>query len=305
MSKVAEWAENKPDHIAIIAIELARVVIYYFETNSESNDFPIEKLIDYPSTKEWLSYYHRSRYITNWLISVCKKGGGYFSLISEALEFLMGLPSTKQFEKQKANRKDFEELKKGKKIDNSILKNFKEVILEELKQDNDNSEISLNLENELKKPEMLFFIKVGIPCLFFYKSHPAILLSQARNGDLKALDILLRIDKAIICDRRINEQLYRSSLLPNKNRFHELVSALRGTPKNKKNRVHAKMTMAGLISVFTEGFSHKLTAQDIRSLYDAFAADNKPGELIDTDFSDNPATFIKYVQRARSFWRSK
>ena len=65
-----------------------------------------------------------------------------------------------------------------------------------------------------------------------------------------------------------------------------------------------KYVKAGQISAFAEHFGVKLTAPDIRALFNAISKDSGQG-MEDSDLPLEEETFKKAVQRERAYWRGK
>lgn len=132
--------------------------------------------------------------------------------------------------------------------------------------------------------------------------YPTFLLRRARLGDLDALCNLLRIDKSILCDPRIGEHIYQSSLLEDRTKFEKIVNALQGNLSGKYDLQKTKYIIAGFISVVSERFEHRLTAPEIQEIFNEVAVARGNGDLIDSDLPDSPEAFSKAIQRERSFW---
>ncbi len=310
MLKIHKWAENKPIHIALSAQQLALVVEKGFKIlpSLKNNEFIIDG-VKIPSAEKWLSFYRDHRHLDNWLISKCEDLGGVFQLFGNCLNFIstMNLPSHKEINEVKHLVKQNEAESSRLSLDKK-LKNAYEVFLDDFQ-----SEIQANesdnkhfpeLEEMFFSPESLFIIKVIVPCTFLYGESPIKLLRKARLGDIDSIDKILRLDKAVLCDSRISQHIYQASLQKNPSTFERLTRAIQGGLSGKINKQRAKFIMAGLISVLSEIFDHRLSAPEIQNLFDAIATDLSEGEfLIDTDLPDSPEAFSKAVQRERAFWK--
>lgn len=154
------------------------------------------------------------------------------------------------------------------------------------------------LKKALKRPEMVFFIRVWVPCFFLYGEFPGKLLRKARLGDIDAMEKLLRVDPSAIGDTGICENFHRASGKKNKSEFNILVKALQKKPKGKITQRKTKYSIAGLISALS---NRSLTEPMIRGLFDAVAHDVKK-EDIDTSLPDAPEAFSKAIQRQKAFW---
>ena len=155
-----------------------------------------------------------------------------------------------------------------------------------------------------EQAEILFAYKVMLPCWHFYAISPSILFRKARNGNLEAMDKLLRIDTAVLCDPRISEHVYRLSLQKSKRKLEKILDAIRNGPKAKISMQKIKFTLAGMISILSQILGHRLKSPAIRQLFNAVAIDTGKDEMIDRDLPDSPEAFSKAIQRERYFWRS-
>ena len=147
--------------------------------------------------------------------------------------------------------------------------------------------------------EQLFFLKVFAPCQFLYKTHPIKLLRKAKNGDIDALEKLMRVDNSIIFEKNISKIYHNSKT--KRIITERLDSAFGSTPKGKIDKQKIKMVFTGLISYFSDVLGHRLNEPEIRELFDRVAKMKKNGD-IDTDIPDSPETFTKAIQRERKFW---
>ena len=140
--------------------------------------------------------------------------------------------------------------------------------------------------------------------MFLFRKHPTKLYRRARLGNLVALDNLLRIDKAVLCDPQISKHLYFASAAKNRSKFEKLAKAVEGNLSERLNGKKTKLILAGFLSVFSEKLGYKLSATDIRALFDAVVADRGSGESIDTDLPKSLEAFSRAVNRERKFWQN-
>lgn len=56
------------------------------------------------------------------------------------------------------------------------------------------------LDDFMGDVEVQFFFRVWVPCWIIYQEYPSNLMRRARQGDLDAMDNLLRLDKSVIHD---------------------------------------------------------------------------------------------------------
>lgn len=144
---------------------------------------------------------------------------------------------------------------------------------------------------------------VNVSIKYSFREHPTKFYRCARLGDLDALDNLLRIDKAILCDPRISKHIYLASLEKNTSNFEKLAKTLTGNLSDRLNPQRTKFILAGFLSVFSEKLDHGLSAPDIRALFDAVAVDMSGDLLNGTDLPDSPEIFTCLVNRERKLWQ--
>jgi len=154
---------------------------------------------------------------------------------------------------------------------------------------------------EVLRPEAQFVVWVWLPCWYETGQAAVHVLRRARQGDLAALEAILRIDKATVRDRRIAQRIHEAALT-NRALFVRLGNAMRGGPVRRATRRKVKCTLAGLISNVSESLGRRLKEPKIRRLFDAIARDTGKG-LTDRNLPASPEAFAKAIQRERAFWR--
>jgi hypothetical protein len=163
---------------------------------------------------------------------------------------------------------------------------------------------SVKQDDRPLEPEFLFFFRVVLPCWIVAKYPPASLLRQARQGDLDALDILLRIDKSLVHDTRISELIRLESNNPRRARFNRIAKSFSSfLPPLTKSKIKI-----GLISLISAGFSEfgGIDTPELRKLFDAYAHSRSKGKTpTDPDLPSGLEALSKAVQRGRKEWGFK
>lgn len=294
MLKTKKWAENKPKHIALFAqhsvilIETAFLLLSAIKKNAPF----IQLLNEIPPYNKWLNYYRNHHLLEPFFDKAFLKEDNFFSLFSNYLE-----SSQKN---QTINTNNFIDNKSIEEVYQASL----DVIELEFKGGKTEKKYSSERKKEFFQTEFIFLLKVYIPCVFLFRKHPTKLYRRARLGNLVALDNLLRIDKAVLCDPHISKHLYFASVAKNRSKFEKLVKAVEGNLSERLNPKKTKHILAGFLSVFSEKLGHKLSATDIRALFDAVVADRGSSESIDTDLPKSPEAFSRAVNRERKFWQN-
>jgi hypothetical protein len=151
--------------------------------------------------------------------------------------------------------------------------------------------------------EQLFFIKVFMPCYYMYNTYPIKLFRKARVGDIDALEKLFRLDSSVILDKRI-AKIYHNS--KTKRIIHErLNNSLASNPKVKIDKKKIKMSLAGLISFYSEKMGQRLNESEIRKYFDEVAkSKGMPDVNVDVDIPDGQQSFAKEIQREKFNWEN-
>jgi len=158
-----------------------------------------------------------------------------------------------------------------------------------------------SIREMFKQPEMLFYIRIQIPCWLFYGEFPSFLLRKARFGDIDAIEKMLRLDASLINDTKIKRIFHNSVWSGKKSTASRISSALTKTPTKRISLKRVKSSAAGLISALANLLYVKLTAPEIRKLFDAVAEMSGQGE-IDIDLPESPIGLSKVVQHESQFW---
>lgn len=295
--EIDKWAQGKPVFLTIFSQQLASFAGYLHEILSYvKNQEHIPKLPE-AAPKEWLQLYRNHRLLEKRLTHAIKQFGGFAEVIVTcylALRSPKKLATSPNQESQEnlaaalqqiyqLNLADIESDVKNRPLDDETIRKAKDLFVTQ---------------------EVLFLCKVVLPCLLFYGMAPCKLIRRARLGNLEALERLIRLDKLTLADPGIIRQTQRL-LHHNKYKYDSVVAkAIKDAPKFTLSHKSATYLLAGLISLLSEVFGHKLEEPEIRALFDAVAHDRSDGEtVVDSALPDSPETFSKAIQRERAFWK--
>lgn len=311
-----EWAKDKSQFLATasLAIAVSAEDTLEFLQIFKSGKL-IENILYLPPINQWIKLYRNHRQLYKGLSSALRKLDSDMSEAVDFYEFLIQCfneskkltPEEKKAALEKLSPDEFKELV------SSVQESFCELetwAMEFFKNDDVATETSLADEKEEKKkvrkflntPEVIFYLRVWIPCFLIYGIYPSNLLRKARQGNEDAIEKLLRLDKSIIDDPKIKEIFHQASVAKKRSKFNLMIDAIQKAPKVKIEIQTIKYTLAGLISVASIALGQKLTAIEINRLFDAIAHDSGKG-IIDEDIAASPETFEKAVQRYRTFWQ--
>lgn len=303
--EIDKWAHGKPPVLALFCQQLAcsaddlHEILSFTKTQKH-----IPKLPE-AAPKEWLRLYRNHRLLEQRLLNAFMQFGTFaefaaaFYSIVRAHQRKPPAPSAKQApipgqDQQTKIDAGLQEIYQANLAD--IDSDFKNLPPDE--------ETRRKGQELFASQEFLFFCKVFLPCQLLYGTTPFQLIRRARLGNLEALEQLIRLDKLVLADPGIMRQTQRL-LHHNKYRYDSVVAkAIKDAPKFRLVPRQIRYLLAGLISLFSEAFSHKLEEPEIRALFDAVAHGKSSGATaIDTALPDSPETFSKAIQRERAFWK--
>lgn len=299
-TKTDEWGQNKHPLLAIICQQSASFADDLHEILSYVKQQEHIPKLPEANPKSWLRLYRNHRLLEKNFLGALSELGEFPAIIAGLYAHAKSpvKPTTPPSDKlaslppeeciraiYELNLKDLEDEFAGTPCDEGMKAKIKELLINQ---------------------EFLFQCKVVLPCLLLYGLHPCKLLRRARLGDLKALEQLIRLDKLAQTDFGIAQQSLRLLHRKNKCKYEAVIArAVSGAPKFPHSRKQARYLLAGLISLLSEAFCHKLEEPDIRALFNAIAYDKSGGKIvIDTTLPDSPETFSKAIQRSRAFWKS-
>ena len=207
----------------------------------------------------------------------------------------------------------------------------------------DNEPVPANAREWLAMPEVLFFLTVAAPCWLEYHVTAWTLYRQACRGKQDALEKLLRLDPDADKDDRVGSRIFdlrrqrpeayellqRARLEGRTGKITladmkfllggllmkwstEMQAILQGDLTfqilEEHTALEARAELRRSLRVHRERAKRhapkcRLTAGDIKSLFDAVAKD-RAGELVDRDFSQQPHAIYKRLKRNSGVWPS-
>lgn len=305
MKHFQKWAENKHPFSSSIFLFIAASSNEMHELiNSVRKGKRIEGDVTLPKLKTWLKLYKNPKRIGKALLNAMVQ---YDQESAKEVEILDALNKGATLIKNNPE-KCKSELEKLTVEEKQIAFEQSMMIFEELRQliisdlnGEVNEEKGNQLRNSIKSPELIFFFRVQAPCFILYGTYPYMLLKKAQTGDDAALEKLIRLDKSIIFEPKISEIIHHAQALRAQARMSMIQKAFIGKPKAKTSIKKVKILLGGLISYFSMKFNQKLSAIEIRNLFDAIALDNN--DDIDQDLGNMVGEpFEKAIQRSRNFW---
>jgi hypothetical protein len=163
-------------------------------------------------------------------------------------------------------------------------------------------EIKKRAEKFFQKQEIIFFLRLYIPCVLIYGIYPVKLLWKARKGNEDAIEKLLRLDKMIIYDSKIKQIIWQTQSEEKRIKFDSMIKSIRREPKIRLEIQKVKYSLAALISIISTAIRQDFSAPDIQKLFDAIARDKNEENICDEDIAVGE-TFEKAIQRYKKFWQ--
>ena len=307
-----KWSEGKSPLLRMSCLAIAnnqKEILEFLQTIKAGKQ--LGGYVHLPPAAEWLKLYRNHRLIHKGLTNAFRQ---ISDDAAKAVDFYEQFLSNLHYFRHITNgelREILEEQTATEK--NAVAHNFQEIqeiIGNDLNIGNEVPGIEFNAEEKeriallLSIPEMIFFTRVWAPCFFLYGDYPTRLLRKARQGDNDALENLLRLDQTVIADKKIIELYHQGKVAKKKATYNLFTKALSKKPKVKLTRRKIKNELAGLISAVSSSLGQKLTAPDIKKMFDAFSKD--AGKGCNPDFKDQnqPGALTKAVNRARSKWQT-
>jgi hypothetical protein len=306
MNHFRKWTEGKNPFLAVSALNIAgfsKECFVLFESIRKGKR--IEGDIPLPSLKTWLKLYRNPKRIGKELLNALgninddtAKEVNILKILNRGASQLQNNANKVQNELKKLTQDEWKIIKENSM---KMMEEYKELAINDFMSEPNEAERTEFLKN-MTKPELIFFIRVMAPCFSLYGTYPHELLRQAQNGDDDALVKLIRLDKSIIFEPKISEIIHQAQALKKQERMSKIKMAYRSSPKVTMNMKKIKCHLAGLISYLSMAMKQKITAADIRNLFDAIAHDMSI-DAVDPDiYKMTPETFEKEIQRSRNFW---
>ncbi len=300
MKHVRKWSEGKDPFIVGMSLLIAGFANEYLELSKiHRKGKRLEGDIHLPKLKTWNNLYRNDKRVMKELMSAF----GMEKISKSQKESLENVLLKNEILRKKLFRMISKSEEGHSEEEIRILEEFKEEVIQNFKCEIEEKEREIFLE-KLTKPGIIFAIRVTIPCLTFYKVMPSQLIRKAEGGDDVALEQLIRLDKSAIFNPKISEIIHQAQALKRQERMSMIRKAFISKPKAPLKMSTIKFQLGGLISFFSILTNCKLSAKDIRNMYDAIAQDMNI-DAIDPDFgSMGSETFAKNIQDYRNIWQN-
>lgn len=306
MKHFRKWAEGKNKFLAGLALNIvgfSKPCFKLFESVRKVKR--IEGDIPLPRLKTWIKMYHNPKRIGKFMLNALGnlnddtgKQANFLNELNEGAKQLQKMTSEQfKIEWKKITPHEWEKIIKE---NHRKMKDYLELAINDFVSE-PTADDDKEFKKKMTKPEFIFFIRVLAPCFSLYGTYPLELLIKAQNGDNEALKKLIRLDKSIIFEPKISEIIHQAQAIKKQERMSMIKMAFTKTPKVTMNMKTIKCHFGGLISYLSIAINQKITAGEIRNLFDAISFDTN--DDIDHDLGDMVGEpFEKAIQRSRNFW---
>jgi len=310
---VEKWAKDKNPVIAFFAISHAMVAR---EKSEALRQIKERRVYDYqfqlPDLTSWFAMYQSNQPLLAYtrLISDDDSNNAK-EILGLYLEFRRVERQLRRHPDKYVNRKVSEQerndsLKCWEKLCASVFAEIKEEITKKpMMLDKQEKFLNALITDELP---LSFYFLVYFPCQLFYGMSPMKLYRKALNGDISAIENLIKLDPLTIHDPAIGYRIQTVRLHGKTNDYENFISAVSKQPKfNYKQisdeRKSVKSEHGAQIYYLSQVFGDPLNIPEIRALYDALAQD-LDGTLVDTDIK-KPEGFDKTVKSKSLSWQKQ
>jgi hypothetical protein len=329
MLELEKWGQRRTFLLVIVAHQIASSAEECYEACMMVRDKKrVKKLVEFPPGQEWYRLYKQHRRVMT--VVKAKMFGGmrsekYLAELEELREDAQRLSCMSKRE-IKAEFRDVTAMDLVREL-NTSAKNIRRLYrehLETIKKEIKGEYVRGGNPGEvLKCPEVLFFLRVAVPCWLEYGKPVQKLLREARQGDLDAMVDLLRLDKGAIEDRMIRQHYLDAANKGKSAIVERLTNAMAGGPLGGLTAQKVKVLLGALVyklakrmhgpvaEVFQKlkavGIRYRerprrTTAPDVRKLFNAVAKDYRKEDR-DVDLRElSDHGFYTALIRELDFW---
>lgn len=291
MRAVKQWAKHKPTFIATLAIQLVSFSDDLYENLPQIKERSLYgRQFSVPVLSDWFALYRFPRksmsafvdfiaefhpqgpqlvvfaLITRRIVKVIRRDPNYFKGV---------IPDPEEVQKWK----DFiDELK------DHTLTNIADD-LQNLPLDPETRPRMQQFLDE-REQELAFFFLIICPCLLLYQKSPFALYSQARAGNIDAIENLIKLDATMAHELVIAQHLVALKYMGKTNDYERLMAAshkpaVANYSKVEEARRRSKYRLAGLIYSLSQAMGYDMDYPTIGALFDAYSQDK--GDECDYD----------------------
>lgn len=143
---------------------------------------------------------------------------------------------------------------------------------------------------KLHAPEIQVYARIMAHCYLLTGIWPSQLLRRARNGETKALLMLLRFDRSVIHDPKIRVILHREEKL-HPHTYSQILKRLKPKKGKHINLTATRYHFSAMLRLFAKKIRHHITIEDLVALWQAYDADT--GKLNSSKHIADPTDAMK------------
>lgn len=293
------WCKSRPDHVQSLAKTfIPQIESVWHAYNAMIDGSLFEDLTDqerYISSSHWLRFYRKPKqYFKD--VSSLMLGNSLLDDLKQRFEDVMQNVFVNEVEKLEELGESGGELAVKQYVMNKpeILEISEQIAACQL----ENTQRDIDECDNDQWLLMMFNTAVHVPCMALYGKLHFNLYRQARQGDIQALDDLLRLDKGALRDHLIANHVHFLLLSHDDTKRKIISDAIAGQPIKELTVKRLKIHVATKISVVAKQWGHKVDSMDLLALFDAVARDCD-GVRKDPDMPRNADALTKAMQRHR------
>lgn len=310
MLAVENWAKGKNPAIVYFAISLAllaRTQCEALRDIKERRVFGHEfKLPDLPA---WFAMYRSQRPLLAYNRLISNTSDFTYeqrSLFSDLRKLDKWLKQNQNITIAMPSQQEFEN---ATVMLQNMCSNLFAEIREEIYPITTDNHLKVKFQNALISEELplSFYYLVWVPSLALFGCSPSLIYNKAINGDIPAIQQLLKLDPLILHNQEIGFQIQTIRLYGKANDYADILNSITAYPTTrykdmKDARRRIKTDYGAQIFVLAETLKSPLEVPEIRELFDKLAQDFD-GTLNDTDITSNEG-FDKTIKVKRDHGKS-
>jgi len=309
LERIRQWIENKPAVLVNTALSAATSIdsiTYWLQYDIKQKE--AKRKLAIPDPDVWLKLYRKSfsvQFAGAILLYGYRQGlnivVAFRLIMSQSLKARRNPEAyTEELAKeiQKMGKEKF--LKRTNTYGKLMFKTLNNEIDEQLNELVDQPQALSDKEDDtfefvMASQEISFFLRVWLPCFVLHHTEPIIMMKKARQGDMQALENLLRIDKMVLFEPKIRDQYIHAKYSPINGILNRISKAFTGRTASGVSRKKVKKQIAHFVHQMFGAMNVKLSVSDVQEFFDALAA--AKGLLRDEDIISEEA-LKKALERA-------
>lgn len=283
MRTVKQWARNKPDFVATLAIQLVSFSDDLYEALPQAKDrrlfgcqFPM------PELSTWFDLY---RYPRKSIVAFGNLIAEFHPLGPRLVEFtLIARQMLRTLQRNPDYFKKCKPTQEGVKYWQDFMQDLREHTLRDIADDLNQRPLDPDERARMQQfiddceQELGFCFFIAVPCLLLYQTSPFILYRQAVSGNTDAIEKLLNLDAAMVHEPIVAKHILALKFANKTNDYERLMAAplklaVTNYSKAEEARRRSKYRLAGIIHSLSRAFGYDMDYPTIGTLFDAYSQD--------------------------------